>query len=120
VPEGFLAAGVVREEAAYLAPRDSRDFRRSERGLRSGRRRSGADPLRVLRYGLDVSAETLDGAPDGLRAVVGRAEELSFPDHAFDAVIFVASLQFVDDYRQAVAEAWRDAQARRPDDPPCS
>ncbi len=57
--------------------------------------------------GLDVSREVLDGASDGVRAVVGRAEELPFSPAAFDAVIFIASLQFVDDYRRALAEAWR-------------
>ncbi len=55
--------------------------------------------------GLDVSAEALACAPDGLRGVTGRAEELPFPDESFDGVIFVASLQFVDDYRLALERA---------------
>lgn len=98
---------VFREEAAYLAAR----LKGFPEILSVGCGPAGVE-AELIRLGfsvtgLDVSRETLDGAPDGLRAVVGRAEELSFPDHAFDAVIFVASLQFVDDYRQAVAEAWR-------------
>ncbi len=57
--------------------------------------------------GLDVSQEALHAVPEGLRAVVGCAEELPFADRSFDAVIFVASLQFVEDYRRAVVEAAR-------------
>jgi ubiquinone/menaquinone biosynthesis C-methylase UbiE len=55
--------------------------------------------------GLDVSAEALACAPDALRGVVGRAEQMPFDDASFDAVIFVASLQFVEDYRLALARA---------------
>jgi SAM-dependent methyltransferase len=57
--------------------------------------------------GLDVTTEALGCAPDGVRTVVGRAEEMPFEAATFDAVIFVASLQFIEDWRQAVAEAAR-------------
>ncbi|MBN1594723.1 class I SAM-dependent methyltransferase [candidate division FCPU426 bacterium] len=57
--------------------------------------------------GLDVSPEALDGAPDVVRPVVGRAENLPFADRSFDAIIYVVSLQFMEDYRQAVEEAAR-------------
>ena len=139
---------VFREEAAYLAAR----LKGFPEILSVGCGPAGVE-AELIRLGfsvtgLDVSRETLEGAPDGapgqspgyqlqsslpllgdipgatiphsppnklgvpgggdgLRAVVGRAEELPFSQEAFDAVIFVASLQFVDDYRQAVAEAWR-------------
>lgn len=49
--------------------------------------------------GLDVSAEALACAPDSLRAVAGRAEDMPFSENSFDAVIFIASLQFIEDYR---------------------
>ena len=52
--------------------------------------------------GLDISHEALSCAPDRIRKVVGRAEDMAFPRHSFDAVIYVASLQFVDDYRTAL------------------
>jgi len=52
--------------------------------------------------GLDISREALSCAPDPIRTVVGRAEDMAFPHHSFDAVIYVASLQFVDDYRTAL------------------
>lgn len=57
--------------------------------------------------GLDVTVETLGGAPDGVRTVVGRAEEMPFETASFDVVIFVASLQFIENWRQAVAQAAR-------------
>jgi len=52
--------------------------------------------------GLDVSREALDCAPDAVRTVAGRAEDMPFPESSFDAVIYVASLQFIDDYRKAI------------------
>lgn len=52
--------------------------------------------------GLDISAEALKCAPDSIRTVAGRAEDMPFPDASFDAVIYVASLQFIEDYRKAL------------------
>lgn len=52
--------------------------------------------------GLDISQEALSCAPDKIRTVVARAEEMPFPPHSFDAVIYVASLQFIDNYRMAI------------------
>lgn len=57
--------------------------------------------------GLDVTPEVLGCAPDGVRTVVARAEDMPFPPASFDAVIFVASLQFIEDWRKAVAQAAR-------------
>lgn len=53
--------------------------------------------------GLDVSQEALDRAPDLVRTVAGRAEDMPFPGASFDAVISVTSLQFVDDWEKALA-----------------
>ncbi len=61
--------------------------------------------------GLDISQEALKCAPDTVRTVVGRAEDMSFPQSSFDAVIYVASLQFIEDYRQALQKS---AAALRP------
>ncbi len=52
--------------------------------------------------GLDVSREALDCAPDHVRTVAAPAEEMPFPEESFDAVIYVASLQFIEDYRTAL------------------
>ncbi|MEZ0329134.1 MAG: class I SAM-dependent methyltransferase [Dissulfuribacterales bacterium] len=55
--------------------------------------------------GLDISREALCCAPDMVRTVAGRAEDMSFPINSFDAVIYVASLQFVDDYKRALEKS---------------
>jgi ubiquinone/menaquinone biosynthesis C-methylase UbiE len=57
--------------------------------------------------GLDVSQEALDCAPDSVRTVVGRAEEMPFPESSFGAAIYVASLQFIEDYRKALEQTAR-------------
>jgi|GEM_PF-263794 len=62
--------------------------------------------------GLDVSQEALSCAPDKVRTVAARAEDMSFPANSFDAVIYVVSLQFIDDYRKALEKS---AYVLRPD-----
>jgi len=57
--------------------------------------------------GLDISKEALDKAADSIRTVVGSAENMNFPDSCFDAVIFVASLQFIEKYQEAVKQTAR-------------
>jgi ubiquinone/menaquinone biosynthesis C-methylase UbiE len=57
--------------------------------------------------GLDVSPQAIAGAPDTVRTVVAPAEKLPFADAAFDVVLFIVSLQFVENYRQALTEARR-------------
>jgi ubiquinone/menaquinone biosynthesis C-methylase UbiE len=52
--------------------------------------------------GLDISEEALQCAPDGMRTIVGSAETMNFPAACFDAVIYVASLQFIEKFRQAI------------------
>jgi len=57
--------------------------------------------------GLDVSKEALGCAPDTVRTVAGSAEKMDFANAYFDAVIYVASLQFIDRYKKAVKETAR-------------
>jgi len=52
--------------------------------------------------GLDISAEALKCAPDSVRTFAGRAEDMPFSDASFDAVIYVVSLQFIEDYKKAL------------------
>lgn len=52
--------------------------------------------------GLDISREALACAPDTIREIIGRAEDMSFRESTFDAAIFVASMQFIEDYRKAI------------------
>ena len=54
--------------------------------------------------GLDISAEALECAPDSVRTFEGRAEDMPFEESSFDAVIYVASLQFIEDYRKALQQ----------------
>ncbi len=75
-------------------------------------RRAAADGLRVT--GLDPSADWLGyarahSAPT-LNWVGGDARALPFADASFDHVLSIAALCFVDDERQAVAEAVRVAR----------
>ncbi len=57
--------------------------------------------------GLDSSKEMLQQAPKELLTVLGSAEKMDFADREFDAVLFVTSLEFVDDYKKAVLESAR-------------
>ena len=57
--------------------------------------------------GLDISEEALDQAPDNVRTAAGMAEKMDFPDSSFDAAIYVASLQFIEKYKEAVKETAR-------------
>ena len=64
-----------------------------------------------LVVGLDVSREALACAGDAIRAVAASAVEMPFPDASFDVVLYIASLQFIDDYRKALE---RTVQVLRP------
>lgn len=64
-----------------------------------------------LVVGLDVSREALACAGDAIRAVAAPAEEMPFPDASFDVVLYIASLQFIDEYRTALQ---RTAAVLRP------
>jgi len=57
--------------------------------------------------GLDISKEALDQAPDGIRTVAGSAENMDFTQFSFDAVIYVASLQFIEKYKGAIKKTAR-------------
>ena len=57
--------------------------------------------------GLDISKEALDQAPDSIRTVIGSAENMDFTQFSFDAVIYVASLQFIEKYKEAIKQTAR-------------
>ena len=54
--------------------------------------------------GLDISREALGQAPDSIRTAAGSAENMDFASLSFDAVIYVASLQFIENYKEAVKQ----------------
>ncbi|MBN1440262.1 MAG: class I SAM-dependent methyltransferase [Anaerolineales bacterium] len=55
--------------------------------------------------GVDVSRTALGCAPDTVRTIVADAETMALPEESFDAALFVASLQFIGDYRKALDRA---------------
>jgi len=57
--------------------------------------------------GLDISKEALEQAPDSIRTIAGSAENMDFADSCFDAVIYVASLQFIGEYKEAIKRTAR-------------
>lgn len=57
--------------------------------------------------GLDISKEAFEGAPDSIRKIVGSAEQMNIEDKSFDAVIYVASMQFIAEYKKAIKETSR-------------
>jgi len=67
--------------------------------------------LRELKGAKDILSvgcgPALSQAPDSIRTVAGSAENMDFADSGFDAVIYVASMQFIDKYREAVKQTVR-------------
>jgi ubiquinone/menaquinone biosynthesis C-methylase UbiE len=57
--------------------------------------------------GLDISKEALDQAPDNIRTVAGPAEDMVFAQSSFDTVIYIASLQFIENYKEAIKRTAR-------------
>ncbi len=57
--------------------------------------------------GLDISKEALGQAPDNIRTVIGHAEIMEFENCSFDAAVYIASLQFIEKYKQAIKETAR-------------
>ena len=57
--------------------------------------------------GLDISREALGKAPDTIRTVAGSAEKMDFASSSFDAVIYVASMQFIEKYKEAIKQTAR-------------
>ena len=57
--------------------------------------------------GLDISKEALNQAPDSIRTVRGSMENVDFTESSFDAVIYVASIQFIEKYKEAIKQSAR-------------
>lgn len=64
-------------------------------------------PLNII--GLDSSEEMLNEARkrSNKTFVLGDARKLEFEDRSFDAVIYVTTLEFLPDYKEAINEAYR-------------
>lgn len=57
--------------------------------------------------GLDISKDMLLFAPSSIETIVGNAKDTPFENECFDAVLFLTSLEFIDDYTKALEEAHR-------------
>jgi len=57
--------------------------------------------------GLDISQEALSQAPSNVRTVASSADNMDFADSSFDAVIYIASLQFIERYKEAIKQTAR-------------
>jgi len=57
--------------------------------------------------GLYISKEALGQAPDTVRTVAGSAENMDFADSCFDAVVYVASIQFIENYKETIKQSAR-------------
>jgi len=62
--------------------------------------------------GLDISKEMLEDAPNSIHVALGDAENMEFKDNSFDALLYVTSLEFIEDYKKAVKEAFRVLKPR--------
>jgi len=57
--------------------------------------------------GLDNSKEMIVQASKAIHLECGDAQHLRFDDNSFDAVLYVTSLEFIEDYKKAIEEAQR-------------
>ena len=57
--------------------------------------------------GLDIYKVALDQVADSIRTVAGSAEKMDFASLSFDAVIYVASIQFIEGYKEAIKQTAR-------------
>jgi len=57
--------------------------------------------------GLDASREMLELAPESINVVYGDAQNMGFNDETFDCVLYITSLEFIDDCEKAMKESNR-------------
>jgi ubiquinone/menaquinone biosynthesis C-methylase UbiE len=57
--------------------------------------------------GLDNSKEMIKQAPKEIFIVYGDAQHLEFEDSSFDAVLYVTSLEFIENIQKAIKETYR-------------
>ncbi len=57
--------------------------------------------------GLDASREMLELAPESIDRVYGDGQSMNFNDETFDCILYLTSLEFIDDYKKAIKESKR-------------
>jgi len=105
--ESDFGKNVLEKEAEYVYHELKEAHRILDVGCGIGQFEQKLSELDIT--GLDNSKEMLEEARrrSDKTFVLGNAENLSFDDSSFDAVFYVATLEFVDDYQKAIQEAWR-------------
>jgi ubiquinone/menaquinone biosynthesis C-methylase UbiE len=93
---------VFAHEMAYLASRLERCRNILSVGCGPGNIENGLAARGFSVTGLDVSWKMLRKVPKRVRCVAGRGEDMPFLNGVFDAVIYVASLQFIENYPRAL------------------
>jgi ubiquinone/menaquinone biosynthesis C-methylase UbiE len=62
--------------------------------------------------GLDTSKEMITQAPKGISVMYGDAQHLEFQDNNFDAVLYITSLEFIENIQKAIQETFRVLKAK--------
>lgn len=105
--EGDFGKEVLRREASYLR-NELRDRKRIlDIGCGIGSFEEMLPELNIV--ALDSSEEMLEEARrrSDKKFVLGDAENLYFPDHSFDALFMITTLEFVENYGKVIDEAAR-------------
>ncbi len=109
--ESDFGKGVLEREVEYVH-RELKDYQNIlDVGCGVGQFEQKLTDLDIT--GLDNSEEMLNEARKRSKKtfVLGNAESLCFNNSSFDAVFYVTTLEFVDDYQKAVEEAYRVTRA---------
>src|SRR3990167_4105242 len=104
--ESDFGKRVLEKEAEYVYQELKGSHRILDVGCGIGQFEQKLSELNIT--GLDNSKEILEEARkrSNKTFVLGDAESLSFDNASFDAVFYVATLEFVDSYRKAIQEAY--------------
>jgi len=62
--------------------------------------------------GLDISKEMIQQAPKSIPVLHGYAQHLEFATNSFDAVVFVTSLEFIEDHQKAIKETYKVLESK--------
>ena len=105
--ESDFGKNVLEKEAEYVYHELKEAHRILDVGCGIGQFEQRLQDLSIT--GLDISAEMLDEARkrSNKTFVLGNAENLDFDNSSFDAVFYVATLEFIGDYQKAIQEAYR-------------
>jgi len=70
-----------------------------------GKLKAMHDEMEIV--GLDASRDMIKLAPESINVVYGDAQSMGFNDETFDCMLYITSLEFIDDYKKAIKESNR-------------